>query len=348
MNHHHFMQRCLELAALGTGNVAPNPLVGCVIVHAGKIIGEGYHQKCGEGHAEVNAFNSVQDDSLLPESTVYVSLEPCAHHGKTPPCAELLVEKKIKHVVIATLDPHAKVAGLGVEILRNAGIEVTVGILEKEARFLARRFFTFHQNKRPFVVLKWAESADGFLDKERTTSSQEPLSISCEESNVHTHGLRASEHAIMVGTNTALLDNPSLAVRNASGSNPIRIVLDRTLRLPQTLKLFTDGKPTVVLNEMKSGKEGAIRFVKPNEWTLTSMLSELHQLQIQSVLVEGGSKLLNSFVSGNFWDEAHCISSSEVFAKKGPLSPKIIAPIRKQFQSGSDSITVYQNQLTTK
>jgi diaminohydroxyphosphoribosylaminopyrimidine deaminase/5-amino-6-(5-phosphoribosylamino)uracil reductase len=337
------MHRCLELAALGSGNVAPNPLVGCIIVHDGRIIGQGYHEKYGQGHAEVNAINSVQDQTLLPDSTVYVSLEPCAHHGKTPPCAELLVKKKVKHVVIATLDPHEKVVGKGVQILKKAGIEVTIGVLENEACFLARRFFTFHQKNRPYIVLKWAETVDGFLDMERTSIDQKPLRISGEESNFYTHGLRASEHAIMVGTDTALLDNPTLTVRNAAGSDSIRIVLDQTLRLPQSLKMFSDGKPTIVLNKLKSTEEGCIRFVKPINWTLTSMLDKLKELQIQSVLVEGGAKLLNSFISENIWDEAHCISSLEVIAQDGPLSPRVKAPIRKQFRSGSDSISVYQN-----
>lgn len=323
--------------------MAPNPLVGCVIVHNDRIIGEGYHQKCGEGHAEVNAFNSVQDDSLLSESTVYVSLEPCAHQGKTPPCAELLVEMNVKHVVIATLDPHEKVSGKGVQILKNAGIDVTVGILENEARLIARRFFTFHQKNRPHVVLKWAETADGFLDKPRRSTDQKPLRISSEESNVYTHGLRASEHAIMVGTETALLDDPTLTVRNSAGPDPIRIVLDRSLRLPNTLRLLSDGLPTIVLNESKSDEVGSIRLLKPNNWTLRSILNELHKISIQSVLVEGGAKLLNSFISDGLWDEAHCISSSVVIGEGGPESPKINAPIRKQFQSGSDAITMYQN-----
>lgn len=328
--------------------MAPNPLVGCVIVHDDRIIGEGYHQKCGEGHAEVNAFNSVHDDSILSESTVYVSLEPCAHQGKTPPCAELLVEKKVKHVVIATLDPHEKVAGKGVQILKNAGIEVTVGVLETEAGFVARRFFTFHRKNRPHIVLKWAETADGFLDKSRTSKNQKPLSISSAESNVYTHRLRASEHAIMVGTETALLDDPALTVRNSSGSDPIRIVLDRTLRLPKTLKLFSDGLPTIVLNELKSEELGSIRFLKPNDWTLSSILNELYKLQIQSVMVEGGAKLLASFIAENLWDEAHCIRSSEVVGEEGPISPKINAPIRQQFQSGSDVMSVYQNPFTKR
>jgi diaminohydroxyphosphoribosylaminopyrimidine deaminase/5-amino-6-(5-phosphoribosylamino)uracil reductase len=347
MNHHHFMHRCFELAKLGTGNVTPNPLVGCVIVHNGQIIGEGYHQKYGEAHSEVNAINSVRDISLLSESTIYVSLEPCAHHGKTPACARLLVKYNVKRVVIATLDPHEKVAGKGVRILEDAGIDVTIGILENEAQFVARRFFTFHQKNRPHVLLKWAETANGFLDKLRTSSDLKSLNISCDESNVYTHELRAAEHAIMVGTETALLDDPSLSVRNAAGSDPIRIVLDRTLRLPKNLRLFSDGRPTIVLNEIKSDEDGSIRFVKPNDWKLSTILNQLHALQIQSIIVEGGAKLLSSFILEKLWDEVHCIRSIEVVAENGPLAPTIKASIQKQFRSGTDSITVYQNPSNT-
>ena len=343
MNHEAYMLRCLELAKLGTGNVAPNPLVGCVIVHDERIIGEGYHQKCGEAHAEVNAINSVKDKNLLKEATVFVSLEPCAHQGKTPPCANLLVKCGVQKVVVATLDPHEKVAGKGVKILEHAGIEVEVGCMEAEAKFVARRFFTYHQKNRPHVVLKWAETADGFLDKERLTQGQPPLKISSENSDVYSHHLRAAEHAIMVGTETALLDNPSLTIRNAVGSNPLRVVLDRNLRLPDHLNLFIDGNRTILFNQKKSALNGATEFAQIADWNLKTILNQLHAMNVQSVMVEGGAALLSSFVQDGLWDEAHRIKSANVFAYNGPKAPLIRGVQTDEFRTGSDMISVYQN-----
>lgn len=337
------MRRSLELAKLGTGNVAPNPLVGCVIVHEDRIIGEGYHEKYGEAHAEVNAIKSIKHKDLLKAATVFVSLEPCAHQGKTPPCANLLVECAVKKVVIATLDPHEKVAGKGVKILQDAGIEVEVGCMENEAKDVARRFFTFHQKSRPHVVLKWAESADGFLDSERKLAGQKPLKISSLNSDVYSHQLRASEHAIMVGTETALLDNPSLTTRNATGSDPIRIVLDRNLRLPDHLKLFSDGNRTIVFNQMKTEQIGAAEYIQVSDWNLNEIANLLHALNIQSVIVEGGASLLSSFVREDLWDEAHCIRSKNTVAGLGPKAPQIRGMKTDEFNSGSDMISVYQN-----
>ena len=235
------MKRCLELAQKGAGNVSPNPMVGCVIVYSDTIIGEGYHEKYGEAHAEVNAINAVENTDLLQKSTLYVSLEPCAHYGLTPPCSDLIIEKKIPNVVIGTIDSFAKVAGKGIEKMKKAGIDVQVGILEKECRAINKRFFTFYEKKRPYIFLKWAETTDGFIDFDRSkTEYGEPSWITGEKALVRVHQMRATEDAILVGTNTALKDNPSLTVRNCEGKNPVRLVIDNKLRLPKDLKLFDE------------------------------------------------------------------------------------------------------------
>ncbi|MDP4185415.1 MAG: bifunctional diaminohydroxyphosphoribosylaminopyrimidine deaminase/5-amino-6-(5-phosphoribosylamino)uracil reductase RibD, partial [Bacteroidota bacterium] len=245
-----FMHRCLDLARLGAGVTAPNPMVGSVIVHEGKIIGEGFHQRFGEAHAEVNAINSVKDEDLLQKSTLYVNLEPCAHYGKTPPCAKLIIEKKIPRVIIGTVDPFAKVSGRGIQMLREAGIDVTVGVLSEECNQLNRRFFTFYQKKRPYIILKWAQTLDGYIDILREPESYgHPVWITNYLSKVSVHRLRTEETAIMIGTNTAEKDNPSLTAREWTGDSPMRIVLDRDLRLRNTLKIFDDSVHTLVFTK---------------------------------------------------------------------------------------------------
>lgn len=241
-----YIKRCIELAKKAAGNTYPNPLVGSVIVHKGKIIGEGYHKKAGEPHAEINAINSVKDSSVLPESTIYVSLEPCAHFGKTPPCALKLREIGFKSVVIGTLDSHEKVNGKGKQILEDAGIKVVSGVLEKECKDLNKRFFTFHKKKRPYIILKWAQSADGFMDK-----NFQPYPVSNDIANQFTHHLRADEHAILVGTQTALRDNPSLTVRNVSGKNPVRILIDFDLKVPSDFNIYNREAETLIFNSKK-------------------------------------------------------------------------------------------------
>ena len=236
-----YMARCISLARNGIGNVAPNPMVGAVIVHQGKIIGEGYHRKYGEAHAEVNAIASVRDESLLKEATIYVSLEPCSHYGKTPPCAELIIKKQIPRVVIGCLDPFPEVSGRGVRMLCEAGVEVVTGVMEEEARELNRVFMTFQEKRRPYIYLKWAQSADGFMDRLRTNNSLPAVVLSSSETLRRVHHLRANVAAIMVGTQTALLDNPSLTVRHWAGKSPVRVVLDRTLRIPPHYHLL-DGE----------------------------------------------------------------------------------------------------------
>ncbi len=320
-----FMARCLYLANLGKYRVAPNPMVGAVIVYNNKIIGEGYHQKYGEPHAEPNAINSVKesDKQFLSKSTLYVNLEPCSHYGKTPPCASLIVSKKIKRVVIATLDPNPKVAGRGVKILEEAGVKVSVGILEKEAKFLNRRFFTFQTKKRPFIILKWAQSIDGFIDKKRTSRKETPTLISNPITQKMTHKMRAENMGIMVGKNTILLDNPSLTVRNWRGQSPIRIAFDRKNEIPQSFKIKNKTvKSFIIGNRTYEKTENLVYLEIENTFQLTSVLEKLYKKNINSILVEGGSTLLQSFLSLNLWDEINV----EITPKKlfdGVKSPTI-------------------------
>ena len=281
------MQRCIQLAKCGAVGAPPNPMVGAVIVHEGKIIGEGYHRRCGGPHAEVNAIRSVRDESLLKDSTIYVSLEPCSHYGKTPPCADLIIEKQIPRVVVGCLDPFAKVNGQGIRKLRDAGIEVEVGVLEKECLELNRRFITFHQLHRPFVTLKWAQSEDGFMDAERG-ESEEPVQFSTTFTQTLVHQLRAMHQAIMVGTKTVLTDNPTLTTRLWEGSNPLRVTIDRYGVLPESVHL-KDGKvPTVIYDT----------------GNLREILSDLYNRGVQSLMVEGGGRLLQHFIDEGLWDEA--------------------------------------------
>lgn len=344
MDHSHYMLRCLELARLGEGRVAPNPMVGCVIVHDGRIIGEGYHRRCGEAHAEVNAVNAVKDTSLLPHSTMYVSLEPCAHHGKTPPCADLIIEKQIPEVHIATMDPFAAVAGKGIGRLKEAGVIVHVGMLENEARELNRRFFLFHERKRPFIILKWAETHDGFVDGIRNSAGKEALRITCDAANVLTHRWRSQEAAIMVGTGTAMLDNPLLTVRMAPGGNPTRIVLDRNLKLPSSLRIFNNDADTLIINELKNGEEGRTRWLKvPSLDDLPSVMRALHGEGIQSVLVEGGPTLHRNLIATGLWDEARRYVG-EMDAGEGCPSARLPLNPSHSERIGSDMLHHYRNR----
>ena len=310
-----YMNRCLELARQGEGHTAPNPMVGSVIVCEEKIIGEGFHREFGGPHAEVHAINSVKDKSLLEKSTLYVNLEPCAHYGKTPPCAELIVSHRISRVVIGTVDPFAKVSGRGIEIMKNAGVEVTVGILEKECMEINRRFFTFHEKKRPYVILKWAQTLDGFIDSDRT--SGKPAWISNELSRMLVHRQRTEEAAILVGTNTAVMDNPSLTVRAWSGRQPLRMAIDRQNRLPDTLTL-KDGKiPTIIFTESDIESSHNLEFVRLNfnNPLPEQLLAFMYSRTIQSVIVEGGRQLLQSFIDDKLWDETFIYTGSCRFGK---------------------------------
>lgn len=316
-----YIQRCIQLAKMGKGNVAPNPMVGAVIVHDGKIIGEGYHEKYGEAHAEVNAVNSVEDKSLLKESTIYVSLEPCAHFGKTPPCAELLVKHQFKKVVIGCSDSHDRVAGKGVQILKSAGIEVELGVLENECRALNKAFFTFHEQKRPFVLLKWAQTPNGFIDNSEGKDGEVSW-ISTPETQSLVHQWRSESQAILVGKNTVLADNPSLTVRKVTGRNPIRILLDKNLEVPIDKSIFNDESRTIILNASKTETIGTNEYIQINDFSIQSILSHLHSLNIQSVLVEGGAKTLQSFIDAKLWDETKIIIGKNEF-ESGTKAPKL-------------------------
>ena len=304
-----YMHRCIELARLGMGEVAPNPMVGAVLVCNGKIIGEGFHRQYGGPHAEVNAIHSVRNKDLLNESTIYVSLEPCAHFGKTPPCSDLIISSKIPHVVIGSVDPFVQVAGKGIEKMREAGIQVDVGLLENECLELNRRFFTFHQQKRPYVILKWAQTLDGYLDVDRSRPELfgQPTWISDELSRRMVHRQRTEEAAILIGTNTAMKDNPSLTVREWSGKQPVRLVLDRQNRLPDTLHVKDRQVPTVIFTEEEIPSKPNLEFVKLDFHgnVITQIRQFLYDRELQSVVVEGGRQLLQSFIDQEAWDEAH-------------------------------------------
>lgn len=315
-----FMQRALDLAVLGAGRVSPNPLVGCVIVHEHKIIGEGWHQIYGEGHAEVNAVNSVANKALLPEATVYVTLEPCAHHGKTPPCADLLIEHKVKRVVICNVDPHSLVGGQGIEKLKNAGIELTVGVLSEQGKELNKRFFTGIHKKRPYIIFKWAETADGFIARKNYESKW----ISGKVSRALVHKWRTEEDGIMVGSNTARYDDPQLNARDWKGRNPARIVIDRRLQLPPNLKLYNQQQLTLVYNELNRSQAPNLEFVKlDRENFLEEVFIDLYEKGIRSLIIEGGSTLINLLIAQKLWDEARIFKSSKVTFGEGIEAPRI-------------------------
>ena len=341
-----YIFRCLELAKSGMGSVAPNPMVGCIIIYQGEVIGEGYHKRYGESHAEVNAINSVLNPDLLKQSTLYVSLEPCAHHGITPPCSDLIVEKQIPKVVIGTIDSFAKVAGKGIEKLKKAGIEVKVGILKNECRELNKRFFTFHEKKRPYIILKWAQTLDGFIDIDRTENEfGKPTWITSEMALHRVHKMRAEEDAVIVGTNTAQKDNPSLTVRLCDGQNPTRIVLDRKIRLKKNLNLFDNSVTTLVFNSEINKEEGKTSFIKIDFSIniLHQILKELHNRRIQSLIVEGGKKLLESFIKAKLWDEAHVFEGNKKF-QKGIQTPKISGKIVAAETLNSDTLAIFKNE----
>ncbi|MGE8536211.1 bifunctional diaminohydroxyphosphoribosylaminopyrimidine deaminase/5-amino-6-(5-phosphoribosylamino)uracil reductase RibD [Chryseobacterium sp. D764] len=313
-----YIKRCIELAQKALGNTYPNPLVGSVIVHNGEIIGEGYHHKAGENHAEINAINSVKNKDLIAESTIYVSLEPCAHYGKTPPCALKIKELGFKKVVIGAMDSHDKVNGKGKKIILDAGIEAVSGILEQECIELNKRFFTYHEKKRPYIILKWAESGDGFLDKDF-----KPTAVSNTLVNQFVHQLRADEHAILVGTQTALNDNPSLTVRNVEGTNPVRILIDFDLKVPSNFNIYNNEARTLVLNSVKEDTEGSIQFIKINRNNfLPELMEALYKEQIQSVIIEGGRFTLQQFINAGLWDEAIVIKNENLNLENGTKAPE--------------------------
>lgn len=336
-----YMQRCLNLAILGLGNVAPNPMVGCVIVHNGIIIGEGYHQKYGEAHAEVNAIASVSTKELLRESTLYVNLEPCSHYGKTPPCSDLIVRSQIPRVFIGSNDPNPLVAGKGIAKLRNAGVEVTSGILKQSTDFLNRRFLTFFTKKRPYIILKWAQSADGFI----APTDNRQVWLSNELSKKLVHKWRSEEQAIMVGTNTARIDNPELTVRLWKGKNPLRVVIDKDLSLPTGNHLFNNAANTLVFNSRENSKENNIEKVKIDFSASLpkQVLDGLYQRNIGSVIIEGGATLLNSFIEANLWDEARMFKTTALLHSGKTVMP-LSGILHEQTQLESDNLEILLNR----
>jgi diaminohydroxyphosphoribosylaminopyrimidine deaminase/5-amino-6-(5-phosphoribosylamino)uracil reductase len=334
------MWRCIQLAQLGGGYVFPNPLVGCVIVKNNRIIGEGYHKKAGEAHAEVEAVESVEDKHEIEGSTVYVSLEPCSHFGKTPPCADLLIQMKVKEVIIGCVDLNPKVAGKGIEKLKRSGIEVITGVLEEECKKLNKRFFTFHEKQRPYVILKWAQTLDGFLDRSRIDNQTGINWISAPETKALVHKWRSKEHAILVGRNTILHDNPSLTVREFHGKNPIRIVIDSQLQLKNDMNIFSKDAPTIIFNRIKNHTNNNVEWVKIPETSTSNILTELYNRGIQSVFVEGGSRTLQYFIVDNVWDEARVIVGNKKFEDgvRAPLISKIPTETQK---FGEDTIYYY-------
>ena len=337
-----FMERALQLAALGREWVSPNPMVGCVIVHDGLIIGEGFHQQYGKAHAEVNAVNAVQDLSMLSESTVYVTLEPCSHFGKTPPCVDLLIKHKVKKVVICNLDPFPQVSGNGLRKLQEAGIEALSGILSEKGEELNKRFFKAHRTGLPYIVIKWAETADGFVSK----SDGSPIAISNTTTNISVHRWRAEESGVLVGTNTVLNDNPNLNARHWPEANhPTRIILDRNLRIKGDFHIFDKSQKTLIYNCLKSENEENLEYVllKKDEDFLMQLLKDLKKKGINSILVEGGTQLIQSFFDAKLFDEISLIKSDLVL-KEGISAPKVPSgiPLIKNYNILNDQIFIFQ------
>lgn len=351
-----YMDMALELAAEGLGATYPNPAVGCVIVAGGQVVGRGYHHRAGEAHAEVNAVRSVRDKTVLPSSTMYVTLEPCAHYGKTPPCAEMIVRERIPRVVVGTLDPFAQVNGRGVEILRRAGVEVVLGVRQEACRALNARFFTYHREKRPYIVLKWAQTSDGFLDALREGPQTPALKITGPQAQAYVHRMRSTEQAILVGTRTAILDNPRLDARfcDRVRRDPLRLVIDRRCRIPADYHLLDGTQPTLVFTarEQMEGKRlperENLQYVPldfspdfPHE-----MLDELYRRGVQSVLVEGGAELLGSFIRSGCWDRAFVFTAPRMRIGRGvpvPILGQQAREIRRE-TLGEDRLTVYEHK----
>ena len=339
-----YIRRCIELARNGLGTTYPNPLVGSVIVYDGKIIGEGWHKKSGESHAEVNAVKAVKDKSLLKKATIYVSLEPCSHFGKTPPCCDLIIKNNIPNVVIGTVDPNVKVAGNGIKKLIEAGIHVTVGVLEEECNALNKRFFTFHKKKRPFIVLKWAESQDGFIAPTEKLEKK-PVWITNQYSRQLVHKWRTEEQAILVGTQTAIDDNPKLNARDWSGKNPIRLVIDQNNRIEKNNHIFDNQAVTIVFSKSIDTikKENTIFEILDFEKNIAEQIVQiLYQHQIQSVIIEGGRQTLQTFIDANLWDEAR-VFIGNIELKEGTKAPTLAKNQFKKQSIGTDELIQSKN-----
>ena len=350
--HIDFMKRCIQLAKLGAGHVSPNPMVGAVLVHNKKIIGEGYHKKYGEAHAEVNCINSVKqaNKNLIRESVLYVSLEPCAHYGKTPPCTDLIIRNKIQKVVIGCKDVYTKVNGKGIEKLKQNGTDVTVGVLENECKNLNKAFFTFQSLQRPYIILKWAQTADNKI----AGTENKRLLISGEIANKLVHKWRAEAAGILIGTNTAKIDNPELTNRLWSGNSPVRLIIDLDLQLSQDLKIFKNDAPTIIFNLRKESPEfheplkNQVYYyqISDRDKTIEEILKACYELKVQSILIEGGKKLLQSFIDKNLWDEARIITNTKMFIGNGLAAPELNdGQLQEQFSLGDDLISTYKKVM---
>lgn len=345
MNDENYIKRCIELAGKGLGHTAPNPMVGCVIVHDNKIIGEGYHHEFGGPHAEVNAISEVKNKDLLRTSALYVNLEPCSHFGKTPPCADLVIKMKIPKVIIGTEDPNILVKGNGIKKMKNAGIKVKSGILEASCLELNKRFFTFHQKKRPYIILKWAMTKDGFIDVKRKKGESPRIKwITDEKLRPLVHQWRSEEQAVMAGTNTIMLDNPQLTTRYWEGKNPVRIVLDNKLRLPETMQIYDGKAKTIVFTGTDKENNSKAEFVTIDFSgnVVRQVCDELYKRNIQSVIIEGGSILLQTFIESGTWDEARVFTGSIEF-REGVKAPVLKAKIHEEICFEKDLLRIFSN-----
>jgi len=345
-----YMRRCLELAQLGIGNVSPNPMVGAVIVHEVLVMGEGYHEQYGKAHAEVNAINQVLErfensEELLKNSAIYVSLEPCAHYGKTPPCADLIIKHQIPKVVVGCRDPFEQVNGKGIEKLKAAGIEVISGVLENECKWLNRRFFTRVQKQRPYIILKWAQTTDGFF----APADKSQYWITGEESRRLVHQWRGEEDAVLVGKNTAAIDDPQLNLRYGNGRSPKRVVIDRKLELSHQLHIYDQSVETLIFNEVKTDIEGKIKYIALEDFDRfvpQYILFQLYLQDIQSVIIEGGAHTLNTFIEAGLWDEARIFTGKAVLGQ-GIKAPCVTGSTIEELLSGDDLLQILYNKPIT-
>ncbi|MBJ6369007.1 bifunctional diaminohydroxyphosphoribosylaminopyrimidine deaminase/5-amino-6-(5-phosphoribosylamino)uracil reductase RibD [Snuella sedimenti] len=340
-NHENYIKRCIAIAKNGLGSTRPNPMVGCVIVYKGNIIGEGFTSAYGGNHAEVNAINSVVNKDLLKETTLYVTLEPCSHYGKTPPCSDLIIKHKIPNVVIGCIDDHIKVAGKGIEKLKQSGSKVTVGVLANECREHHKRFFTFHNKKRPYIILKWAETADGFIAP-LTKDEKKPVWISNAYSRQLTHKWRTEEQAILVGSNTVIQDNPTLTARDWTGKNPIRVLTNKTDNLSKNYNIFNDQAETIVLSSKDSNSNQTYIDWDSKSTIAQQICNVLYKKNINSIIIEGGLQTLQSFINENLWDEARVFTGNMHF-HKGIKAPNLKGRLMSQHIIMSDLLKLYKN-----
>ncbi len=342
-NDEKYMLRCIELAKKGMGFVSPNPMVGAVIVHQNNIIGEGYHQQYGGPHAEANAIKQVKNKELLKNSTLYISLEPCSHQGQTPPCSDLIIKNHIPKVIIGCKDIFEKVNGQGIEKLKNKGIDVISGLLEKKCLELNRRFFTYHQKKRPFIILKWAQTLDGYMDKNRSEKEKKGVNwITSEITQSQTHQWRADEDAILVGRYTIENDDPSLTVRAYSGKNPKRFIIDPDLKLSKDYKIFKDGNTSHLINTIKTDRTNTIKYFQCSKNNLLpDLINVLYIEKIQSIIIEGGKKTIESFIEQDLWDEVRVLTGNTFF-EQGISAPKLNKPPSHSYHLNKDRIDIFR------